>query len=42
MFVTEDTTRSNPKDIITIYQRALDLGADELAICDVGMLHQME
>ena len=34
MFVTEDTTRSNPEDIKEIYQRALDLGADRLAICD--------
>lgn len=34
MFVTEDTTRSNPEDIKKIYTRALELGADRLCICD--------
>lgn len=34
MFVTEDTTRSNPDDIKAIYTRALELGADRLCICD--------
>ncbi len=34
MFVTEDTTRSNPEDIKTIYHRAMELGVRRLCICD--------
>lgn len=34
MFVTEDTTRSNPEDVKAIYSRALDLGADRICVCD--------
>ncbi len=34
MFVTEDTTRSSPKDIKTIYTRAIELGADRICVCD--------
>ncbi|HJN55767.1 MAG TPA: LeuA family protein [Candidatus Poseidoniales archaeon] len=34
MFVTEDTTRSNPDDIRAIYSRALELGADRICVCD--------
>tara|TARA_B100001093_G_scaffold50449_2_gene42918 strand:- start:53 stop:1309 length:1257 start_codon:yes stop_codon:yes gene_type:complete len=34
MFVTEDTTRSKPEDIKIIYQRAMELGARSLCVCD--------
>tara|TARA_B100000459_G_scaffold147317_1_gene116435 strand:- start:2473 stop:3729 length:1257 start_codon:yes stop_codon:yes gene_type:complete len=34
MFVTEDTTRSKPEDIKLIYQRAMELGARSLCVCD--------
>ncbi|MBF54688.1 MAG: 2-isopropylmalate synthase [Euryarchaeota archaeon] len=34
MFVTEDTTRSNPEDIKNIYQRAMELGVRRLCVCD--------
>ena len=34
MFVTEDTTRSNPQDVKLIYQRAMELGVRRLCICD--------
>ncbi len=34
MFVTEDTTRSKPEDIKHIYQRAMELGARSLCVCD--------
>ena len=34
MFVTEDTTRSKPEDVKLIYQRAMELGADRLCVCD--------
>ena len=34
MFVTEDTTRSKPEDIKLIYQRAMELGATRLCVCD--------
>lgn len=34
MFVTEDTTRSKPEDIKTIYSRAIELGADRICVCD--------
>ena len=34
MFVTEDTTRSNPEDIKKIYHRAMELGVRRLCICD--------
>jgi len=34
MFVTEDTTRSKPEDVKLIYQRAMELGARRLCICD--------
>ena len=32
--VTEDTTRSDPKDIARLYQHAIDLGAERLVVCD--------
>ena len=34
MFVTEDTTRSNPGDVRKIYQRAMELGVRRLCVCD--------
>ncbi len=34
MFVTEDTTRSKPEDIKIMYQRAMELGARSLCVCD--------
>lgn len=34
MFVTEDTTRSKPDDIKIMYQRAMELGARSLCVCD--------
>ena len=34
MFVTEDTTRSNPEDVKAIYQRAMELGVRRLCVCD--------
>ena len=34
MFVTEDTTRSNPEDVKAIYQRAMELGVSRLCVCD--------
>ena len=34
MFVTEDTTRSKPEDVKLIYQRAMELGARSLCVCD--------
>ena len=34
MFVTEDTTRSNPDDVKKIYQRAMELGVRRLCVCD--------
>ena len=34
MFVTEDTTRSNPDDVKMIYQRAMELGVRRLCVCD--------
>ena len=34
MFVTEDTTRSNPEDIKKIYQRAMELGVRRICVCD--------
>lgn len=34
MFVTEDTTRSNPEDVKVIYQRAMELGVRRLCVCD--------
>jgi len=34
MFVTEDTTRSKPKDVKMIYQRAMELGVRRLCVCD--------
>ena len=34
MFVTEDTTRSNPEDIKKVYTRAMELGADRICVCD--------
>ena len=34
MFVTEDTTRSKPEDIKAMYQRAIELGAYSICICD--------
>jgi len=34
MFVTEDTTRSKPEDIVAVYQRALDLGVRRICVCD--------
>ena len=34
MFVTEDTTRSNPEDVRVIYQRAMELGVRRLCVCD--------
>ncbi len=34
MFVTEDTTRSNPEDIKKIYHRAMELGVRRLCVCD--------
>ena len=34
MFVTEDTTRSNPEDVKMIYQRAMELGVRRLCVCD--------
>ena len=34
MFVTEDTTRSNPDDVKTIYHRAMELGVRRLCVCD--------
>ena len=34
MFVTEDTTRSKPEDVKLIYQRAMELGARRLCVCD--------
>ncbi|RJU87336.1 MAG: 2-isopropylmalate synthase [Candidatus Poseidoniales archaeon] len=34
MFVTEDTTRSNPEDVKMIYHRAMELGVRRLCICD--------
>lgn len=34
MFVTEDTTRSHPKDLEAIYGAAVDAGADEVCIAD--------
>ena len=34
MFVTEDTTRSNPDDVKSIYQRAMELGVRRLCVCD--------
>jgi 2-isopropylmalate synthase len=34
MFVTEDTTRSKPEDIVDVYQRALELGVRRLCVCD--------
>ncbi|DAC33744.1 MAG TPA: 2-isopropylmalate synthase, partial [Candidatus Poseidoniales archaeon] len=34
MFVTEDTTRSKPEDIVQVYQRALELGVRRLCVCD--------
>lgn len=32
--VTEDTTRSKPEDVETLYRRAIDLGAERLVVCD--------
>ena len=32
MFVTEDTTRSNPDDIKMIYQRAMELGVRRICV----------
>ena len=34
MFVTEDTTRSNPEDIKKVYTRAMELGADRICVGD--------
>lgn len=34
MFVTEDTTRSRPADIKALYQRAIELGAYSICVCD--------
>jgi 2-isopropylmalate synthase len=34
MFVTEDTTRSKPDDVKSIYQRAMELGVRRLCVCD--------
>ena len=34
MFVTEDTTRSNPDDVKAIYHRAMELGVRRLCVCD--------
>lgn len=34
MFVTEDTTRSHPEDLLAIYGAAVDAGADEVCIAD--------
>lgn len=34
MFVTEDTTRSKPADIKAMYQRAIELGAYSICVCD--------
>lgn len=34
MFVTEDTTRSKPADIKALYQRAIELGAYSICVCD--------
>lgn len=32
--VTEDTTRSKPADVARLYDRAIELGADRLVVCD--------
>ena len=34
MFVTEDTTRSKPEEIKQVYERAIELGADRICVCD--------
>lgn len=34
MFVTEDTTRSKPQDIKALYQRAIEIGAYSICVCD--------
>jgi 2-isopropylmalate synthase len=34
MFVTEDTTRSQPRDLAAIYRRAIDLGARAICVAD--------
>jgi isopropylmalate/homocitrate/citramalate synthase len=34
MFVTEDTTRSKPADVKALYQRAIELGAGNICVCD--------
>jgi len=34
MFVTEDTTRTDPETVRTLYQTALDCGAKSLVLCD--------
>ena len=34
MFVTEDTTRSKPEDVKALYQRAIELGAGNICVCD--------
>lgn len=34
MFVTEDTTRSKPGDIKALYQRAIEIGAYSICVCD--------
>ena len=45
MFVTEDTTRSNPDDVRKIYQRAMELGVRRLCVCDTcgtrTMIHHL-
>jgi 2-isopropylmalate synthase len=33
-FVTEDTTRSSPKDLEVLFRAALDLGVSRLVLCD--------
>ncbi|MCC6574228.1 MAG: 2-isopropylmalate synthase [Planctomycetes bacterium] len=34
MFVTEDTTRSKPEDVKALYQRAIEIGAYSICVCD--------
>lgn len=34
MFVTEDTTRANPRTIKYLYQKAIDCGAERICVCD--------
>jgi isopropylmalate/homocitrate/citramalate synthase len=34
MFVTEDTTRSNPSDVAALYKQAIDLGVEAICLSD--------